>query len=105
MGRRKSTSELILSVNTVISLSVESLKYATSEQALEDIANFMRRLVEMEKFKKPKFVTIGCSYPGTLSARLRMKYPHLTQGAVAGSAPLYPSENFTRTLKPYLRHV
>jgi pimeloyl-ACP methyl ester carboxylesterase len=80
-----------------MNLNMESLKYATSDQAIEDIANFMRTFVQKYNFKHPKFVLMGCSYPGTLTTRFRQKYSNLTQGAVASSAPLYPQVNFTRT--------
>jgi hypothetical protein len=68
-------------------LGVDHLKYATSDQALEDVAHFLKKFVEIEKFKHPKIVILGCSYPGTLSSRFRQLYPNMSQGAISSSAP------------------
>ena len=39
-------------------------------------------------------VTFGGSYPGNLAAWFRQKYPHLTIGSVASSAPLRAVDDF-----------
>jgi len=70
-------------------LSLSNLKYLSSKQALKDIAFFIE---EVKKNKwhdvtaANKWITIGGSYPGALSAWFRAKYPHLTVGAIASSA-------------------
>lgn len=40
------------------------------------------------------WISIGGSYPGALSAWYRLKYPHLTIGAIASSAVILAIENF-----------
>jgi serine protease 16 len=80
-------------------LSVGSLKYLSSAQALEDLAGFVAFVAaEYELTPTPrgddssaeysKVVTFGGSYPGMLTAWSRVKYPHLIHAAVASSAPV-----------------
>lgn len=41
-----------------------------------------------------KVVTVGGSYPGNLAAWFRLKYPSVTVGSIASSAPLTAQTNF-----------
>ena len=75
-------------------VSVESLKYLTTEQALSDLATFVTAMQEKHNLHDNKWVTFGGSYPGTLSAWFRLKYPHLVHAAVASSAPVVAQINF-----------
>lgn len=72
--------------------TVENLQYITSEQALADMANFIKAVNKTRP--NAKWITFGGSYPGSLSAWFREKYPELTVGAVASSAPIQPKVDF-----------
>ena len=63
-----------------------------SRQALEDFATF-QRWFQLERIDAPfkgaggnRWLVIGGSYPGALSAYYRGKYPHLVVGSIASSA-------------------
>ncbi|PVD19043.1 hypothetical protein C0Q70_21602 [Pomacea canaliculata] len=75
-------------------LSVENLGYLTSEQALADLANFITFAQVKYNLPDNKWIAIGGSYSGALAAWFRLKYPHLVQGAVATSAPVFAQLNF-----------
>lgn len=70
-------------------ISTENLVYLNSEQALADLAEFIVNI--QSKYDIPstaKWIAFGGSYPGSLAAWLRMKYPHLIHAAVSTSGPL-----------------
>lgn len=84
-------------------LSVDNLQFLSSEQALADLAYFIQYVKHKYNLlsKDQKLITFGGSYPGSLSAWFRVKYPHLVDGAVATSAPIFAQLNF----KEYLQVV
>uniref|UniRef100_A0A3B1JQL6 Serine protease 59, putative n=1 Tax=Astyanax mexicanus TaxID=7994 RepID=A0A3B1JQL6_ASTMX len=80
-------------------LSVESLRFLSSRQALADLAHFRSVTAETRKLTSNKWVAFGGSYPGSLAAWFRLKYPHLVHASVATSAPVYATVNFTEYLE------
>lgn len=77
--------------------------FLSSEQALADTAAFIINIKrELGIPHTTKWVTFGGSYAGSLSAWLRMKYPHLVHAAVSSSGPLLAKIDFNGTLKQRL---
>ncbi len=76
-------------------LSVENLSFLSSEQALADLAYFRQFMAMKMNLTSNKWISFGGSYPGSLSAWYRLKYPHLVDGAVATSAPVLAQLDFT----------
>lgn len=77
-------------------LSTANLRFLTSRQAIEDIANFIRGQNSQSRIENPCWVLVGGSYAGTLAAWSRQLNPELTVGAVASSAPMLPIVDFYR---------
>lgn len=76
-------------------LSTSNLVYLSSDQALADLAEFIVKI--KSKYNIPstaKWVAFGGSYPGSLAAWLRMKFPHLVHAAVSSSGPLLAKIDF-----------
>uniref|UniRef100_A0A0N4ZGJ9 Serine protease K12H4.7 n=1 Tax=Parastrongyloides trichosuri TaxID=131310 RepID=A0A0N4ZGJ9_PARTI len=67
-------------------MNMTNVKYFTTEQALEDLAAFIRSM--SKQFTNPRWVIFGGSYPGAMTAWFAAKYPDLYVGAVASSAPV-----------------
>lgn len=75
------------------SFSTENLAFLTTEAALDDLAYFQRHLTH-DRHWIGTWIAFGGSYPGSLSAYYRLKFPYLVQGALASSAPVMAKENF-----------
>uniref|UniRef100_A0AC34QFT2 Uncharacterized protein n=1 Tax=Panagrolaimus sp. JU765 TaxID=591449 RepID=A0AC34QFT2_9BILA len=69
-------------------LSVASLKYLTSQQALADIKNFILGMNAKFNFTNPRWILFGGSYAGSLVAWARELYPDVVYGAVSSSGPV-----------------
>ncbi|KAK5642960.1 hypothetical protein RI129_009127 [Pyrocoelia pectoralis] len=76
-------------------LSTKNLQYLTSQQALADLAAFIMSKNEQYGFSSNvKWIVFGGSYPGSLAAWMRLKYPHLVHGAMSASGPLLAQVDF-----------
>lgn len=74
-------------------LSAPNLIYLSADNALADLAAFQRYAIPQHGLTG-KWVTIGGSYAGSLSADYRLKHPDLTQGSLASSGPVHARANF-----------
>ena len=79
-------------------LTVKNLKWLSSRQALADLAAFISQQ-RVEAGLAGAWVALGGSYPGSLAAWLRLKYPHLVAGAVSSSGPLQAKADFFEYLE------
>ena len=68
----------------------------SSEQGLADLATFRQFIhTGLNLTDDNKWISFGGSYPGSLSAWFRLKYPHLVHAAVSSSAPMLALIDFT----------
>eukprot|EP00092_Neocalanus_flemingeri_P028013 GFUD01030416.1.p1 GENE.GFUD01030416.1~~GFUD01030416.1.p1 ORF type:complete len:490 (+),score=98.51 GFUD01030416.1:89-1558(+) len=79
-------------------LGVKNLVWLSSRQALADLAAFTIQMRETNNLTGP-WVSLGGSYPGSLAAWYRLKYPHLVAGSVSTSAPLLAKADFFEYLE------
>lgn len=75
-------------------LSLENIAYLSSEQGLADLAYFIESMNRDRHLTGSKWIVFGGSYPGSLAAWMRLKYPHLVHGAVSSSGPLLAKADF-----------
>uniref|UniRef100_A0A0E0E4E1 Lysosomal Pro-X carboxypeptidase n=1 Tax=Oryza meridionalis TaxID=40149 RepID=A0A0E0E4E1_9ORYZ len=75
--------------------SPEKLGYLTSTQALADFAVLITSLKHNLSAVSSPVVVFGGSYGGMLASWFRLKYPHVTIGAVASSAPILQFDYIT----------
>lgn len=74
--------------------SSPNLQYLSVDQALADLARFIETKKSREGFENSTVVVFGGSYSGNVATWLRLKYPHLVQGALASSAPIFAKADF-----------
>jgi Serine carboxypeptidase S28 len=75
-------------------LSTTNLAYLSSEQALADLAYFITAMKEKYNLQSNRWVAFGGSYPGSLAAWAREKFPHLIHASVSSSGPLLAKVDF-----------
>jgi len=79
-------------------MGVKNLAWLSSRQALADLAAFITEMRTSHNLTAP-WVALGGSYPGSMAAWLRLKYPHLVAGAVSTSGPLLAKADFYEYLE------
>ncbi|KAI6186073.1 Peptidase S28 family-containing protein [Aphelenchoides besseyi] len=75
-------------------MTIENLKYLTSEQALGDIANFIQNINAEKGWKNARWIPFGGSYAGAMTAWMRATYPDLTFAAIGSSGPVQAIVDF-----------
>ena len=79
--------------------TTSNLQYLSSKQAINDLANFVvafrNQLEASHNVTGTKIFNIGCSYSGALSAWFRLKFPHITVGAISSSGVVNAILDFT----------
>jgi len=79
-------------------LSTENLRFLSSQQALADLDIFISAMKTKYNVPNADVVTFGGSYPGNLAAWFRVKFPQMTVGSVASSAPVQAELDFFQYL-------
>jgi hypothetical protein len=81
-------------------LESSNLIFLSTAQAIEDLAVFQSHAMNTFGLRG-KWIAVGGSYPGSLSAFYRLKHPELVSGALASSAPVIAHAKF----EEYDHHV
>ncbi|GLV36675.1 uncharacterized protein CBL_02490 [Carabus blaptoides fortunei] len=76
-------------------LSTNNLRFLTTEQALADVAGFIRHLKMSEGYQNSKVVVVGGSYGANMAIWMRAKYPELVHAAWSSSAPVLVKVDFS----------
>lgn len=63
-----------------------------------DYVKLIQSIKSQDKYKNSPVIVFGGSYGGMISAWIRMRFPHIIQGAHASSAPIL---FFPGTVSPY----
>ncbi|GCB75718.1 hypothetical protein scyTo_0017378 [Scyliorhinus torazame] len=84
-------------------LSDQNIQLLSSQQALADLATFHEFIKQQYALtRNNRWICFGGSYPGSLSAWFRLKFPHLVFAAVASSAPVRAQLDFTGYNEEYM---
>ena len=78
-------------------LSTENMKFLSSRQSLEDAGLFISAM--NQRYNLSTWITFGGSYAGSLSAWMRLRFPHLVTGSVSSSGPLFAKLDYHEYLQ------
>ena len=87
-------SNFLLPFESFRDTSSRNLQYLSVDQALADLAYFIETRKRDENLRNSKVIVFGGSYAGNVATWVRLKYPHLVQGALASSAPVLAKVDF-----------
>merc|ERR1719153_134249 len=79
-------------------MSVENMVYLSSRQGLEDLGHFINNNNPNYNMSG-SWITFGGSYPGSLSAWMSLRFPHLVAGSVSSSGPLFAKLDYFEYLQ------
>merc|ERR1711983_477966 len=79
-------------------MSTDNMRYLSSRQGLDDLGHFMTAMNNKYNLTG-SWITFGGSYPGSLSAWMSLKFPHLVAGSVSSSGPLYAKLDYFEYLE------
>merc|ERR1711936_1557613 len=79
-------------------MSTENMRYLSSRQGLEDLGHFMTAMNNKYNLTG-SWITFGGSYPGSLSAWMSLRFPHLVAGSVSSSGPLFAKLDYFEYLQ------
>lgn len=89
--------------------SVENLRYLNAAQILADTAHFIEHIKStIPQIRNSGVILFGASYSASLVTWFQQKYPHLSKGAWASSAPLLAQVDFAgymETVSDVLKEV
>jgi pimeloyl-ACP methyl ester carboxylesterase len=69
-----------------------NMRYLTLDNVIEDLASFQKWIAQQQGWTG-KWISVGGSYSGTISALYRQMHPELVVGALASSAPMISGAN------------
>lgn len=89
------SAQLFYQKNLNSDVSVQNMRFLTSEQASADLAHFVEHIRQLHpEFRQSEVILIGGAYAGSLAAWTRLRYPHLIAGAWASSATVLAKFEF-----------
>eukprot|EP01091_Cochliopodium_minus_P011202 TRINITY_DN3116_c0_g1_i1.p1 TRINITY_DN3116_c0_g1~~TRINITY_DN3116_c0_g1_i1.p1 ORF type:complete len:495 (-),score=111.03 TRINITY_DN3116_c0_g1_i1:45-1499(-) len=86
------------------SLTKKRIGFLSVEEALADYAELLLYIKKTYNAENSYVISFGGSYGGMLTAFFRMKYPHIVDASLAGSAPILVASEY-RSVPGYFQTV